>query len=255
MPVSADTLRLLMQSGISGQELIDIVASIDRDMCLATDETDPVRAAKKARNARYYQGQKLKAASESPTEKRLNKTPDKTPETRLNSSESVLIKTPPRAHVRDNNPTKVISGKAVVVVSADARETDDWPETDPSKALIAEVASPWLDPMKTPGLVLTAARVSAWRREGASWRDDVIPVVMAACQRRKSAIQSWQFFDAAIAQSIANNRAGLTIPEARAGPSAMTFAERLGAENAEARRLAFARMDAEDARNAARQQT
>lgn len=110
-----------------------------------------------------------------------------------------------------------------VDVVARAREAD-WPEGDAAKALVSEVASPWLDPQKTAGLVLTAARVSAWRREGASWRDDVIPVVSTICQKRRGPISSWQFFDAAIAQSIANNRAELTIPEAgMAGSSGGQF--------------------------------
>ncbi|MFZ2252669.1 MAG: helix-turn-helix domain-containing protein [Minisyncoccia bacterium] len=119
----------------------------------------------------------------------------------------------------------------------------DWPEGDPAKVLISEIASPWLDPHKTAGLVTTAGRVSAWRREGASWQDDVIPVIAGICQRRKAPVSSWQFFDAAIAQSIANNRAGLTIPEARAGPESIT--DRMEAERVEARRMAFARMDAQ----------
>lgn len=120
---------------------------------------------------------------------------------------------------------------------------NDWPDGNPADVLVNEIASPWLDPQKTPGLVQTAGRVSAWRREGASWRNDVIPVVTAVCQRRRGPVGSWQFFDAAISQSIANNRAGLTIPEARAGPESLT--DRMEAERVEARRLAFARMDAQ----------
>jgi hypothetical protein len=132
-----------------------------------------------------------------------------------------------------------------------ARESaSDWPEGDPAKALVSEVSSPWLDPQKTPGLVLTAARVSAWRREGASWRDDVVPVVTANCQKRRSAVGSWQFFDAAIAQSIANNRARLEIPEAREAGSSANIMDRMAADRAEAKRLAWARLDEEEARKA-----
>lgn len=119
----------------------------------------------------------------------------------------------------------------------------DWPEGNPAAVLVDEIASPWLDPQKTPGLILTAGRVSSWRREGASWSDDVLPVVKAVCSRRKAAVGSWQFFDAAISQSIANNRAGLSIPEARAGPESLS--DRIQAERDEAKRLAFARMDAQ----------
>ena len=137
------------------------------------------------------------------------------------------------------------------IVGVVARESaSDWPEGDPAKALVSEVSSPWLDPQKTPGLVLTAARVSAWRREGASWRDDVVPVVTANCQKRRSAVGSWQFFDAAIAQSIANNRARLEIPEAREAGSSANIMDRMAADRAEAKRLAWARLDEEEARTA-----
>lgn len=135
------------------------------------------------------------------------------------------------------------------IVGVVAREREeDWPQGDPAKALVAVVSSPWLDPMKTPGLVLSAGRVSAWRREGASWTEDVVPVVTANCLKRRSPVGSWQFFDAAIAQSIANNRAKLTIPEAREAGSSANIMDRMAADRAEAKRLAWARLDAEEAK-------
>lgn len=137
------------------------------------------------------------------------------------------------------------------IVGVVAREREeDWPEGDPAKALLSVVSSPWLDPMKTPGLVLSAGRVSAWRREGASWTEDVVPVVTASCLKRRSPVGSWQFFDAAIAQSIANNRAKLTIPEAREAGSSVNIMDRMAADRAEAKRLAWARLDAEEAKAA-----
>lgn len=65
------------------------------------------KSARQERNARYYQAKKesLKAS-----ETRLNSDAGQDDENRLKASETVLIKTPPRARVRDNNPTKVISG-------------------------------------------------------------------------------------------------------------------------------------------------
>lgn len=137
------------------------------------------------------------------------------------------------------------------IVGVVAREREeDWPEGDPAKALLSVVSSPWLDPMKTPGLVLSAGRVSAWRREGASWTEDVVPVVTANCLKRRSPVGSWQFFDAAIAQSIANNRAKLKIPEAREAGSSVNIMDRMAADRAEAKRLAWARLDAEEAKAA-----
>jgi uncharacterized protein YdaU (DUF1376 family) len=97
-----------------------------------------------------------------------------------------------------------------------AAPADDWPpEGRPADVLVQLIDSPHLDPNRSPTLVTTAGRVSAWRREGASWVQDVIPVVSGLVQRARSPIGSWKFFDAAVAQSIADNRQALTIPEAR----------------------------------------
>jgi hypothetical protein len=72
-----------------------------------------------------------------------------------------------------------------------------------------------LDVARQPGLTLTAGRLAAWRRDGASWEHDVVPVVTSLARKRGQAIASWKFFDAAVAQSIADNRQALKIPEAR----------------------------------------
>lgn len=96
-------------------------------------------------------------------------------------------------------------------------QPDDWPDgraSDHAEQLVALVASPWLDPSKSPDLVTTRGRVAAWKRDGASWEHDVLPVVTGLCANRRGRISSWKFFDAAIARSIAENRAALEIPEA-----------------------------------------
>lgn len=102
-----------------------------------------------------------------------------------------------------------------------ASQTDDWPEgkaSDHAEQLIAAVASPWLDPCKSPDLVTTRGRVAAWKRDGASWEHDVLPVVTGLCANRRARISSWKFFDAAVARSIAENRAALEIPDGRVVP-------------------------------------
>lgn len=94
----------------------------------------------------------------------------------------------------------------------------DWPAGDArqhAEMLVEEAATVHLDPARQPGLATTTGRIHAWRRDGASWDHDVLPVVRAAAQRQRGPIRSWKFFDAAIAQSIADNRAALSIPEAR----------------------------------------
>lgn len=40
MPISAETVKLLMQAGLQGQALIDVVASIDRDMAVSYRKLD-----------------------------------------------------------------------------------------------------------------------------------------------------------------------------------------------------------------------
>jgi hypothetical protein len=87
--------------------------------------------------------------------------------------------------------------------------------------------------------VTTRGRLAAWKRDGASWEHDVLPVVTGLCAGRRSRIASWKFFDQAIARSIADNRAALEIPEAgrvRATGPPGGLAAQIGAEWAEARR-------------------
>lgn len=107
---------------------------------------------------------------------------------------------------------------AVVGECASERvSVDDWPTgkaSDHADLLIATVASPWLDPSKSQDLVTTRGRVAAWKRDGASWEHDVLPVVTGLVAKRRARIGTWKFFDAAISQSIADNRAALEIPEA-----------------------------------------
>ncbi len=98
-----------------------------------------------------------------------------------------------------------------VVKGADA---DDWPPTARVLAeLVEAVASPFLDPANSPGLIQTAGRLAAWKRDGASWAHDVLPVVTAVMSRRSEPVATWKFFDAAIARSIAENRAALALPQ------------------------------------------
>lgn len=120
--------------------------------------------------------------------------------------------------------------------------SDDWPDgkaTDHARLLVEAVSSPRLDPQKSHGLSLTEGRLVAWRRDGASWEHDVVPVVKGLCAKQRSPISTWKFFDQAIARSIADNRAALAIPEAGApratGPPS-DFAARDAAIRAEARR-------------------
>ena len=154
----------------------------------------------------------------------------------------------PRARVRDISPSSEISGEVVVaVVGASAPASDDWPEGGPrdhAKLIVQAVASVWLDPDRYHGLVATTGRLLAWRRDGASWQNDVLPVITGCMAKRRSGVQSWKFFDQAIAQSIADNRRALDIPEAATviplnrGQGPPSYADQRAAELAESLRKA-----------------
>lgn len=90
-----------------------------------------------------------------------------------------------------------------------AREVfDDWPEgssADHADALCAMAATVNLDRSREGGLTLTAGRLHAWRRDGASWDRDVKPVVLALAAKARAPITSWKYFDRAVAQAKADN--------------------------------------------------
>lgn len=119
--------------------------------------------------------------------------------------------------VAAREPAKAISVTVVREVPVVAVD-DDWPEGNAHShaALLCALAkAPHLDWVKQPGLVQTNGRLHAWRRDGASWEHDIVPVVATIARKARRSIASWKFFDAAIAQSIADNRQALTLPEAR----------------------------------------
>lgn len=121
----------------------------------------------------------------------------------------------------EDNLSRLVDTRIAVAVVAEAREPgSDWPKGDAhqhAKLLVAEANSHRLDPNKEQLLVRSAGLLEAWRRDGASWVFDVIPVVTTIARARGSPIKSWKFFDPAIAQSIADNRRALDIPAAN-GP-------------------------------------
>lgn len=139
---------------------------------------------------------------------------------------------PPRARGED------ITSTSVDTCSAAAEETrepvaGDWPD-DPIRALVAAVSSPYLDPTKSPGLITTSGRLAQWRRQGASWTHDVLPVVLGLCAKVRRPISYWSYFDNAIGEAIAANRRALTIPEApsHANPTVVPISPKLAAKRA-----------------------
>lgn len=90
-----------------------------------------------------------------------------------------------------------------VVIHLAPDQPDDWPSGDLLNVTVAAVGSPWLDPTKSPGLVTSAGRLAAWRREHLSWEHDVVPVLKAVAARAAKPIGSWKFFDGPMAEALA----------------------------------------------------
>jgi hypothetical protein len=123
-----------------------------------------------------------------------------------------------QAPANDSDPVVQVVETVVEEPMPVSAVVDDWPTgkaSDHASLLAAEANTHRLDPSKTEGLLLTSGRLAAWKAAGASWEFDVIPTITALAGRSGRRITSWKFFDAAIAQSIADNRQALTIPEAR----------------------------------------
>lgn len=85
---------------------------------------------------------------------------------------------------------------------------DDWPEGkafDHARMLCEKANTVMLDAAREGGLAMTSGRLHAWRRDGARWERDVVPVVVAMAVGSKQPIKSWKYFDAAIARAKAEN--------------------------------------------------
>lgn len=88
---------------------------------------------------------------------------------------------------------------------------DDWPDLKGAvflRAICAEIGSPWVDVDKTAGLVTTAGRWEAWKREGLGYAE-CIETIRAVCSTRREPVGSWKYFDKAIARAKETRMAGL----------------------------------------------
>jgi len=91
-------------------------------------------------------------------------------------------------------------------------------------------------------LTLTAGRFAAWRRAGASFRDDVLPALAAACAKRREPIHTWGFFDGPVARAQAERLRDLAPAEARPA-NVVSLPDRIAAEHDTAKDLARQRLE------------
>ncbi len=204
MTLIATAVKHMLAAGMAHEAIVAAVSEME-------DQGAAGESARQARNRRYYET-KGRAKRLKQSDNVLNSDAPETSENVLPRLNSDAIKTP-LARVEDNLLTTEVTGLTIVVSSAGA---SDWP---PDKTVISTlceaVGSPRLDQFKSPGLLTTSGRLRAWKAEGASWEHDVIPIVTALVRKQGPPITSWKYFDAAVAQSIADNRQALQIPQAR----------------------------------------
>jgi hypothetical protein len=192
-----------------------------------------------------------KRAAETVTE-RHQASPRDAEEDRHQASPSVTNRhaVTPLARVELKPLTTVASGKIDDDDLGARRDQNDWPEGDArshAAALVELCGTSNLDPARSPTLVTSMGRLAQWRRDGASWTFDVVPTITTIVQRVRKPIGTWSYFDRSIAQSIADNRAALAIPEASnvaafpsRGQGPPSYVEESLAVKAAARRLALA---------------
>lgn len=148
------------------------------------------------------------------------------------------------APVRDITSNSENTGLADAA-AAEEQQADDWPDVAPGMLvkMLARTAGPGLeDLLKAPGLTTTGGEITRWKQMHCSWELDVLPIVKARTMRkRRKPVASWIPFTADI---LAAKRRRLEPLETEAPEEGVqpTLAGRIGAEHAEAKRRALARM-------------
>lgn len=209
MSLSAEAIDALVKSGASAEMLAAVMKAE-----LAADEA---RRIKQRENAKLRK-QKQRAKIEAVTRDIRDIAGQRVTERDI-VGQAVTQDAGAPTYVRgEDNLSRLVDTSSAVAVVEDARDPIcDWPPGDATRhaQLLAEAAGTGrLDPAKQSGLTLTAGRLLAWKRDGASWIYDVVPAVVVMSQKRGPPIGTWKYFDKAIAQSIADNRQALTIPAA-----------------------------------------
>lgn len=200
MSLPTAALKKLREFGLTLDQILEVSTLTDEPKDLAAEK----------RRA-YDRQRKASKAIRNSTGNSTGKQPDHS----TGIPHGIPPETPTLTRVRDINSTSENNLSSVVVVLPRPEiPQDDWPKGDLLKLLVEAAESPRLDPQKSERLFLSSGRITAWRGLGASWVHDVLPVVTTISRQRGQPIGTWTYFDKAIAQSIADNRKALNIPEA-----------------------------------------
>lgn len=136
-------------------------------------------------------------------------TPDDTATSQENQRGGVRVDTgiaPPKDNNQNPpelNPEPVELGSTVVVV----RASSDTPPPPAWQRVADEVGSPWLDPNKSHGLILTGPRVQGWIDAGADEALDIVPTVRRICAAKRERIATWEYFHDAVRTNAARRKA------------------------------------------------
>lgn len=73
--------------------------------------------------------------------------------------------------------------------------------------IASAVASPNLDPSKSPDLHTTAARIQVWIDAGSDLQADIIPTIRRICRERTEPVRSWKYFNNPVREATAKRLA------------------------------------------------
>lgn len=236
---TAEFIQRCIAAGMSLEVALTAAKAFDIECAKAVDEAlEDVRAKARERQARSRASRDKAGVSR-------DKQPAENVTDVTSPAEMSRDKRDPLVRVEDNLLRFSKLAKTDDDENASAGDQDDWPKGDAhdhAAELVQLVGSARLDPNRQLGLVTTMGRLVEWRRAGASWAFDVVPTIKTLAAKARQPIGSWKFFDNSVAQSMADNRRALEIPEASQsrGQGPPSYLEQQTAIKDQARRLALA---------------
>lgn len=212
MPVSAETLGLLMAKGLSGADLLEVVAAIDRDM-------NPSKDTAAERRRAYDRERKRKPSGGNPVETPVEVEVVAPVETPVEFHR----KSAPLARATENNLTTVVLEPNLTSPNYDApeRATLDLLECQLTEAVGVALAS-----KATAHKLFDLSPILGLLRSGdgppCDLQADVLPTLRAAAARSSpGSIKTWAYFTGAIRE--ARDRRLTGAPQVEAQPQGKRY--------------------------------